>query len=147
MKIHFGQVYIDPGARFPFSHVFQGFLSDEITKVVVPSDQFIKTYGSEFDLNFNVSAKKDLQDNEIKGPGVYRKSGHVEYSIFLPYDVIANLDVTGRNERTLRSALQYLFKGVYSVFTSLGINPDAVRENQESLIEQICSNPSMLDDD
>ncbi len=147
MNVYFRQVYVYPGVDFPFTHVCQKFLSHEVTEAIVVSDKFIKSYGSEFNLTFNISAKNGLRDNETKGPSVFRKTADVEYTIFLPFDVIINEgDEKRRHKDVPRLALQFLFKGIYSVFEVLGISPAAVREKQDSLIEQICSDPSMLDE-
>src|SRR6266849_1867699 len=131
MKVNFGQVYIRPGVSFPFSWRFQVYLARKVTALVKPSAKFIGRYGSDFELMFNVSAKKRIRDNEIRGPGVYKKTKDVEYSIFLPYDVIA------RSRDVPKSALKFLFKGVYSVLESLEIDTARIEKKQESLIEHI----------
>jgi hypothetical protein len=138
MKVYFGQIYIEPGVKFPFSHHFQGRLSEEITALAEPSAEFIKKYGSDFDLIFNVSAKNTIQDNEIRGPTVFRKTKDVEYTVFLPFDVIS------RNPEVSKSALKYLLSGVCSVFKLLGIDTTQLVERQESMIENICSDPTMF---
>jgi hypothetical protein len=137
MKVYFRQVYIEPGVAFPFSHHFQRRLSEEVTALVTPSARFGKDYGTDFDLIVNVSAKKTLRDNEIRGPAVFRKTKDVEYSVFLPFDVVSN------EQDVCKSALTFLLKGVCSVFEALGIDTARVAERQASLIESICSDPRM----
>ncbi len=140
------QIYVQPGVDFPFTHECQKFLSYEMTEAVVVSDQFVKSYGDSFSLTFNISAKKGIRDNEIKGPSVFRKTGDVEYTIFLPFDTISNkLNGENCNEDIAKIALQFLFKGIVAVFEWLSISPAAVREKQDSLIEKVCSDPSMID--
>jgi hypothetical protein len=138
MKVHFGQVYIHPGVAFPFSHYFQLYLSREITNLVSASAKFVKKYGSGFELMFNISAKRHLQDNEIKGPTVFKKTKDVEYSIFLPFDVILS------SSDVLRSALEFLLRGVCSVLVSQGIDTARIIEKQESLIDHVRSDPTMF---
>src|SRR5438128_660345 len=105
MKVHFGQIYIEPGVEFPFSHLFQRYLAKEVTALVVPSGKFIEKYGSDFELMFRISAKNGIQDNEIRGPTVFRKAKDVEYTVFLPFDIISGThDVP-------HSALRFLLKG------------------------------------
>src|SRR5204862_71635 len=130
-------IYIEVGVNFPFNYLFQRFLGKEITALVEPSTKFIKKYGSDYELIFRISAKKSLVDNEIRGPSVYRKDKHVEYTVFLPYSVITLQDDINR------SALRFLFKGVCAVFEKLEIDPSQVVEKQDTLIEHICSDPSM----
>ena len=139
MKVWFGQIYIEPGVSFPFNHHFQRYLSKEITDLVEPSTKFIKKYGSDFKLGFNVSAKNAIQDIEINGPTVFRKSKDVEYTIFLPFDVITH------NAEVPKCALKFLMRGVCSVFESLDIDVAKILEKQDSLIEHICSDPTMFE--
>ncbi|HEV3081480.1 MAG TPA: hypothetical protein VGY66_17000 [Gemmataceae bacterium] len=139
MKVNFGQIYIEPGVNFPFSHHFQRLLSEAMTSLVTPSPEFIRKYGADFELMFNISAKRNMQDNEIKGPTVFKKTKDVEYSVFLPFDVI------NRSSEVPRAALSFLFRGACSVFESLGIDTVKILEKQESLIEQVCSDPMMFE--
>jgi hypothetical protein len=139
MQIHFGQIYIQPGVSFSFSWHFQRFLSKETTALVVPSAKFVEAYGSDFELMFRISAKKGIQDNEIRGPTVFRKAKDVEYTVFLPFDVITH------EPEVSKSALRFLLRGVCSVFKSLDIDTAMVLEKQESLIEQICSDTTMFE--
>jgi hypothetical protein len=139
MKIFFGQVYIIPGVKFPFSHHFQLRLSREITSIVVPSDKFMKKYGRDYELMFNISAKDTIEDNEIRGPTVFKKTKDVEYTIFLPFMPIS------RQPDVPRSALTFLFKGVYTVLESLEIDSKAIKSLQSSLIDSICSDPMMFE--
>ena len=139
MKVYFSQIYIRPGVSFPFSHNFQKCMSKEVTAVTVPSAMFIEKYGRDFDLIFRMSAKNSIRDNEIRGPTVFKKEKQIEYSIFLPYDVIAN------QPNPERSALEFLLSGVRCVFDLLGIDATKLVERQRSIAEKICSDPKMFD--
>ena len=132
------QIYIQPGVSFPFSCHFQRRLSEEITALVVPSAAFIKKYGADFNLIFRVSAKKDIQDNEIRGPTLFKKDKDVEYTVFLPFDVITC------HPEVSKSALVFLLQGVCSVFELLEIETTSLAEIKASLVEKICSDPTML---
>jgi hypothetical protein len=138
VEVSFSQLYIEAGANLPFSHVFQRYISNETTAAVRPSPQFAKRYGPGFNLGFNISAKRGLKDNEIAGPSVMKKAKEIEYTIFLPFDVVE------RQPEPARSALEFLFAGVCSVLGSLHIDATTLRENKESLIRQICSDPTMF---
>lgn len=138
MKVWFGQIYIEPGVGFPFSHFFQLRLASEVTDLVAASTKFIGRYGADFELMFRISAKQGLQDNEIRGPTVFKKAKDLEYTVFLPYDVIM------RDARAPRTALEFLLKGVCEVFDRLDIDKAKLVEKQGSLIDGICSDPTML---
>jgi hypothetical protein len=140
MRIHFGQIYVEPGVDFPFSHTFQHRLAIEITALVEPSAKFVKEFGKDFELMFNVSAKRAIHDNEIRGPTVFRKAKDAEYTVFLPFDVI-----TGQTDAP-RRALKFLLKGICDVFDLLEIDKAKLLDKEEAIIEGICSDPTMLEE-
>jgi hypothetical protein len=140
MKIWFGQIYIEPGVSFPFSYRFQHRLSEEVTALVLPSAKFIDTYGSDFELMFRISAKRGIEDNEIKGPTVFRKSHDVEYTVFLPFDAIMC------KSQVPQSALRLLLMGIRVVLQALEIDTAGIAARQEALIEHICSDPEMFEE-
>lgn len=141
MKIQFSQAYIDVDASFPFSYRWQTRVSDEISALVKPSDEFIEKYGRAYDLVFNVSAKLRIKKNQILGPTVFKRTKDVEYTVFLPFSVIS------KEADVLRAATQFLFEGACSVMESLGIDTAAVRKSEQAIINGICSDPTMLDDE
>lgn len=138
MKVSFSQVYIELGANFPFSVHFQRLLTKEVTALVQPSRNFIESYGADFELGFNVSAKHSLKDNEVRGPTIFKKSKAVEYTVFLPFDLImSHMDAPKR-------ALLFLLIGVCDVFDMLEIDKTKLLERRQSVIDAICSDPTML---
>jgi hypothetical protein len=140
MKVWFGQIYIEAGVAFPFSHHCQKRLSAEITGLVEPSAKYLKQYGTNFELMFRISAKKTIPNNEIKGPTVFKKTKDVEYTVFLPFDVIM------RQADAPRHALKFLLKGVCDVFDRLEIDKAKLLDKQDSIIEGICADPAMLEE-
>jgi hypothetical protein len=87
---------------------------------------------------FRISAKRGISDNEIRGPTVFKKDKDVEYTIFLPFDVIAaEPDVN-------RGALTFLMKGVYRVLESLEIDTATLRSHENSIVNHILTGPGML---
>jgi hypothetical protein len=138
MKIQLVQIYIEPGVAFSFSHHFQRRMGAEITSLVEPSSSFVKDYAHDYKLVFNMSAKNAIDDNEIRGPTVFRKTKDVEYSIFLPFDLITKAtDVP-------RAALRYLLKGICAVLDSLNIDTAKIVKQQDALVEEICNDPIMF---
>ncbi|MDR3406481.1 MAG: hypothetical protein P4L99_28615 [Chthoniobacter sp.] len=139
MKIHFGQIYIESGVSFPFSFQFQRHLSDEISALVAPSAKFTQDYGDDWQLMFRVSAKRGICDNEIRGPSVFKKDKDVEFTIFLPFDVIHG------ESGVLQSAIGFLLQGVSSVLDSLGIDVSEIQAQRGRLSESISSDPRMFE--
>ncbi|MDR2546827.1 MAG: hypothetical protein LBC96_04855 [Lachnospiraceae bacterium] len=138
MRIHFGQIYIQVGRIFPFSHAFQIFLGEKITELVEPSPRYNELHGENFKLIFRISAKWQLAVNEVVGPKVYKKDKDVEYSIFLPYTPIM------QEPEPNRSALENLFEGVYEVLGGYEIDISAIKAEQEGIIDKILSSPEMF---
>src|SRR6266446_207939 len=138
MKVSVSQVYIEPGISFPFTSFFQKWISGNLTELTYPSKEFNHCYGENFHLIFRMSAKAGLRDVEIRGPSVYRKDRDVEYTIFLPYDVIVAAD-----ER-FNCALDYLLRGIIRILKSLKIDTSLLEKNVPSFIKRICSDPAMF---
>ena len=89
MNISVGQIYIEPGVNFPFSHLMQVWLGQQLSALASPTADFVNAYGIDFSLVIRISARKSLKANEIKGPTVFKRTKDVEYTIFLPYETIA----------------------------------------------------------
>jgi len=138
MKVHFGQIYMQPGVTFPFSTRFQRSLGDEITQLVQPSATFIRKYGTDWELMFRISAKTQIDDSEIRGPTLFKKDKDIEYTVFLPFDTIA------QSGQVPQSALQFLLKACCHVFRTLNIDPTIVEQSKESMISRICSDREMF---
>jgi hypothetical protein len=139
MRVYFGQVYIEQGAEFPFTCDFQRYISQEVTSLVKTSSKFIEKYGDDFKLGFNVSAKHELEKNEVRGPSVFRKAKDVEYTIFLPFAVFM------QQPDPRLAALGFLFQGVYDVFRRLEIDSSKLQEQEGRIIQHICSNSEMFE--
>jgi hypothetical protein len=138
MKVPFSQVYIESGASFPFSVHFQRLLTKEITALVQPSPKMIESYGAVSQLVFNVSAKHQLEDNEICRPTFFKKTKDLEFTVFLPFDVIA------AHTDAPKHALLFLLKGVCDVLEMLDISAAKLVDRRQELIDAICSDPTML---
>lgn len=138
MNVYFGQVYVEAGVEFGFSHHFQEFLSDQVTKLVTTSTSYVNRFGGEYELMFNISAKEGTSDNQIVGPTVFKRTKDVEYTIYLPFDTIT------RSTHPAKCALNFLISGVCDVFTSLDIDTTRIIENKESLIAAICADNRMF---
>jgi len=137
MNIYVGQIYIKLGVKFEFSYIFQRYIHSFLTENSIPSVEFVDKF-QDYELIFNMSAKKDIKDNEIKGPAIFKKTKKVEYSIFLPFDVIM------QNADYNYWALKYLFKGIYEVYDKYGFNYNSIKNNEEKTIKYILSDEKMF---
>ena len=137
MNISFGQVYIRPGITFPFSHHFQRRMREHASSLVSSSPEFENRYGPDWQVMINVSAKEIFECQTI-GPAVFRKDKRVEYSVFLPFSAISG------QENQLHFALSFLFGGTYSVLEALGLDTARLRESEESTIQSVLSDATMV---
>jgi hypothetical protein len=141
VKIYFGQIYVEPGISFPFTHEFQKFLSQEVTSIVFPSSKFIHDFGEDWDLIFRISAKQKLENLEVRGPTKFNKDCDVEYTLFLPFDRLMN------SSHTNVDAFETIFDGVLFVLESLNISVLDLKSKREELLEIIIKDPKMFKND
>lgn len=137
MNVHIGQVYIDVGVKFSFNHIFQKHLHSVLTENTIPSSSFLKKY-NDYEFTFRMSAKKGIIDNELKGPIVFKRDKDIEYSIFLPYDIIT------QNDNYHYWALKYLFKGIFEIYDKYEFKYDYLKKNEEQIIKSIISDKEMF---
>lgn len=140
MRVAVGQIYVKPNVWFPFSHHMQRWLGGELTTVAqnAAPEGFLGKYGGDFTLMIRVSADTDLLNNKLKGPTVFKRTKDVEYTVFLPFDVIV-ASPDGR-----RVAADFLVNGIRDVFRAAGIDPTELDERREDLISRISSDPVMV---
>lgn len=136
MQIHFIAVVLTEHGSV-LSHDFKVALSEAMSRLVKPSPWFIKKYGRDFDVHFYFSTKSESSENEIRGPGVYRKGKDVEYSINLPFDVIR------RSADIPQSALTFLFHGACTALERLQIDTARLVAQQDAIIRGICTDPAL----
>lgn len=139
MKIHIGQFYLEVGAAYSLSYRFQGFLGEELSSRVEPSEKFIAEYGEDYELMFRISAKSGLTAPDVKGPTVFKDDKDVEYSIFLPFDKDRPL-----GELQYREVLALLFHEIEVVLKSLGMEVKGLAQDARDIIDQIVKNPVMF---
>lgn len=138
MNVHVGQVYVKPGIGFPFSHLMQRWLSNKLSSLSTPSPDFVQKYGADFDLVIRISAETNISDNVIRGPTVFRRGKDIEYTIFLPFDIIRS------SSDWCSSAMRFVVAGVRSVFNDVGIETNSLDASEQSIISHICSSHEML---
>jgi hypothetical protein len=68
MRIFVGQIYIEAGATFPFSFSFNKWLGKALSDRVEVTERFRTKYGAEFGLGIRLSAKRQIEQPEIRGP-------------------------------------------------------------------------------
>ena len=134
MRISVSQVYIEPDAYYPFSIAWQNFISEELSRLCVSSSHFNRIYGEEYQLILRVSAKKEVDSVEIKGPTIFRRDKDVEYTLFLPHE---GGSVTSLHQ--CAEALAAFFDGVITVLRALEVDVGALRSAREDIITRSMS--------
>jgi hypothetical protein len=159
---------VEQGAEFPFNVLFQRYLFEQLTSLLMPSSWFSTEYGEEWKLIFNVSARWSLDEDdtergvklsesarvklaryrsftpeplrvEIRGPTVFRKDKDVEYSIFLPFRRIIE------SVAPAATTLNYIFTGVYEILERMQFDASRLRAEQNRIVSHICSESKMID--
>ncbi|WPB77201.1 hypothetical protein KYC5002_50510 [Archangium violaceum] len=138
MRVSIGQIYTKPGVSFPFSHQMQRWLGEELSSATNAAADFKKKYGTGFNLVARVSADTQISDNQIKGPTIFKRDKDVEFTVFLPFDVIVS------SAGGCRISVDYLLGGIRSVFQQAGIDLERLDEKKAFILEHICSDPTML---
>jgi hypothetical protein len=139
LKIFTRQIYTEPGIDYPLSHVFQQRIGEILSGLVHPSEEFRRTYGSDFRIIFKLSAKRDISFPEIIDPKVYKKTKDVEYSIFIPHD---GSDVNKLDDYT--KPIHNFLLDVSSALERLKLNADEVKNNIDSIVKEITLDPAIL---
>lgn len=139
MRVFVGQIYIQSGVNYPFSHEFQKWIGEELTKFIKPSDSFLEKYSEEFDLIFRLSAKSEISAIEVKGPTVFKKDKDIEFTIFLPF---------GRDQLKVmedyKLPLLRFIDGVSVALKTLAIDTALINSKSLELVNAIVSNEKMF---
>ena len=140
MNLYVGQVYIEAGANYPFTHLFQRFIHKKLTESVRPSAMFTQKYGDDYDVIFRMSAKSGIERSEIRGPTVFKRDKDVEYSIFLPFRPHND------DPKTLRGVLITLLTEIGRILSDLGFDTSKISCDSEEWADHIVAEPTMLSD-
>jgi hypothetical protein len=138
MKIYVCQIYIEPGVSYPFTHVFQKYLSNLVSEDTSGTEQFREKYGDDYDLVFNVSAKTGLNTPDVKGPTVFKREKTVEYTVFLPFDRAISL-----NDDSLSNAIRLLLKSMNAVLFELGMTTNRVANDPNGIAKIVVEDQKM----
>jgi hypothetical protein len=139
MNCSLSQVYVEPGVNFKFTTVFQRKMKLVLSSSLEPSALFIKKY-SNYSLHFWMSARIGIPEPEIKGPGIYRRTKDVEYSIFLPHS-----GVPQPFDRSLATPLNQLFSSIANVLSTLQIDSRVLTAQVPALIDEVLSDSTMYE--
>jgi hypothetical protein len=139
MRIYVSQIYVEPRVSYPFSHVFQKYLSALASEDTSGTEQFFSKYGEDYELVFNVSAKTGLNSPEIKGPTVFKRGKTVEYTIFLPFERDVGLD-----KASLSRALRLLLSSMNAVLSDLGMNTNRMANDSLGIVRTVLEDAKML---
>jgi hypothetical protein len=140
MTVYITQMYTEPGEDYPFSHLWQGRLSDEITKYIKPSKKFCRLYGNDFDLDLYVDANSSLASPQVSGPIALKKDKSVEYIITLTFDRNADPKIP----KSFVNVLKEVFEAVCNVLDDLEIDTNSLNNAIPALIDKIVEDKSMF---
>jgi hypothetical protein len=139
MRVYVSQIYIEPGISYPFTHVFQKYLSSLASDDTKCSEQFRTRYGEDYDLIFNVSAKTGLVSPEIKGPTVFKREKTVEYTVFLPFQIEQNI-----SDKSLTNAIKLLLNCMNTVLSSFSMTSNRIAGDTDGIARRVVEDPNMI---
>lgn len=139
MKIFVGQIYVQPGINFPFSHQFQIFLGEELTKRVQSSHRFVANCGGDFDVIFRLSAKSEIAEVEVCGPTMFKRDKDVEFTIFIPHSCNSS-----RERSDCKRPLILFLNGVVTCLESLALDASILERELLELVDHIVSDQAMF---
>ena len=139
MRIFVGQIYIQPNINYPFSHIFQKWIGEELTKLVKPPELFLKKYSDEFNVIFRLSAKSEIDKAEIRGPTIFKKDKDIEFTIFLPHN-----GKPANKHEDCKQPLEIFFDCVVKVLESLSVDGSEIKKHIAELVDKAISDETMF---
>jgi len=138
MRIYVSQIYIEPGISYPFTHVFQKYLSSLASEDTKCSEQFRIQYGEDYDLIFNMSAKTGLVLPEVKGPTVFKREKTVEFTVFLPFQKEENI-----SDNSLTNAVILLLNCMNTVLSGFSMTSNRIASDSDGIARTVVEDPNM----
>lgn len=139
MRVFVGQIYIQPGINYPFSNIFQKWVGEELTKLIKPSELFLKKYAEDFNVIFRLSAKSEINKAEIRGPTVFKKDKDIEFTIFLPHN-----GKPANKHDDCKQTLEIFFDCVVKVLESISIDSSEINKHIVDLVDKVISDETMF---
>jgi hypothetical protein len=134
MKVYFGQIYIEVGVSYGFSHYFQQWFGEQVSALVKSTERFETKY-PDYEVMIRISAKSNITKAEVKGPTIFKKDKDVEFTIFLPFDPSHKDSLP----------LIPLIEGTINALETLGVDCSKLRLQKEVMISEIINNPLMIE--
>lgn len=79
-----------------------------------------------YSLCFYIVTKKEVEEIEIKGPGIFKKDKEIEYSLFMPnisYNILTYIDT--------------IFEGLSRILENYGIEANDVKKMKQELLASL----------
>jgi hypothetical protein len=135
-----GGYYEGPGDYRFAPDYFETWLRRAVGKRVKPSEYWTRTYGKDWTLVFNLSAKKGRKKPKIiYGPDVDRREKTVEWGISVDYVGNKSLD-----PKAYVGPIRQFLEGVVVVLDKLEIDTSKLSKNVPAAIKEFCSNRYMI---
>lgn len=139
MKTYVAQIYIDPEARFPFSHKFQVWIHHMLSEMIIGWGKSENKYRGN-DLLFNLSSKYEINEVEIYGPSIDKRGKTVEYTVFIPLQIFG---LGGRDG--VKRVIFCLMKEIIKILDDLGVERNADDSQFALIAELVAGNQDMID--
>ena len=141
MKVFIGQIYVEVGVSFPFSLAFQKWLGEEVTSRVEWSGDYARSFTEEYKIGFRISAKKNINTLEIKGPTIFKKDKSIEFTLFLPFkQEIADVG----SIEACADAFAIVLEGISQCLLLLGLPTDKIQHAKPALLKFFKSDQRLI---
>jgi hypothetical protein len=136
MKIAFSQIYAEPGASFDLPGPLLKAVRERLDGLGKSIKQLsTKLSKEEFELVFIISTSSKIDSLNIKGPNVRRRTGEVEFSLFIPW-----LKTTTFEEK-VEYVLPKIEEGITRVFERYNTDTFGVKDAVHTVLNQVRDNP------
>lgn len=127
----------------PPTDFFATWISQELSRLVPPSESFQRKYGKDWRLYVHFGAHfgtpPGVEEPIVGKPATYRRTKEIELGIMLPWAWYKELGV-----KDCPKVLEMFFYSLSAVLKRLDLDPSRMLEASRNFIEHVCSKREML---
>ncbi len=139
MKFSFGQIYPEVNTDYDVTSKLLHLLCNKLNNLNKEIKHFNKVFeGEDYSLVLIISATRNKDILEVKGPIVLKKRKEVEFALHIPYRELPN-----RFEETLY-VLNNIYQSIVFVFNKYKADLSGLEENIDQVINAVKTSPSQF---
>lgn len=134
MKLVIGKLFAEPEYQFNISHYVTLYIKDLLIKNIMDQNELTAKDENIF-LSLIITTNSKTTSIEVKGPSFNKKSGFINYGLWLPYEPIV------KSENYLRTFIEYLFDSLIILFSKYSVKEEDIKKIQKIAEKEILNNP------